>query len=368
MRYLAHIFVFLGILFNSMKALKAISHKCSWVRSARRGTTWTPLRCNPPDQKRSLSCVENDQALPAMSDVYKSLLTLEIVGGSSVLLESPTPAAFSFLEKKRKYEGDIDDIYDEELSYGIEKETKNLLGRLNEKRLNRFIGGRVALRRALRAIEQIECSVDYESQVERGLDKCSLVKEIGPILADGHGAPNLPVHVHGSISHKDNLGVGIAVIDSQGRVGCDIERCFNPNAHMLSTRVLTEAERETLSHIHDSNAGKEVNVDKGSAVSFLVNSIEEDVMLRFSFKEAIFKAIHPYLARSVDFDEVEVFPQKTGRAEVRLKLKQEESSLLTEASWYRYQHVQEGELVNYFVTYCHSHSRDGSANPNKSKL
>ena len=148
------------------------------------------------------------------------------------------------------------------------------------------------------------------------------------------------MHVHGSISHKDNLGVGIAVIDSQGRVGCDIERCFNPNAHMLSTRVLTEAERETLSHIHDSNAGKEVNVDKGSAVSFLVNSIEEDVMLRFSFKEAIFKAIHPYLARSVDFDEVEVFPQKTGRAEVRLKLKQEESSLLTEASWYRYQHVQ----------------------------
>ena len=102
--------------------------------------------------------------------------------------------------------------------------------------------------------------------------------------------------------------------------------------------------------------------------SFHVDSAEEDVMLRFSFKEAVFKAIHPYLARSVDFDEVEVFPREGGEAEVKFKLKQEQSSLRAELSWYRYEHTHDGEHVNYFVTYCHCHSPDGSADPYKSKL
>ncbi len=328
---------------------------------------WTSRMC-ANDLTRMYSQLKDEPTTPVMSEVYKSMLTLEVVGGSSVLLESPTPAAFSFAAKERKYQVDIDDICDEELSYGMEKETRNLRGRLNEKRLNRFIGGRVALRRALRAIESMECSTEYTDDGDNTLDKCSLVQEIGPILADSHGAPDLPVHVHGSISHKDNLGVGVAIIDSQGRVGCDIERCTNPNASMLSRRVLTEEERATLGPIRGSNDNIGLAVVEGDPeVSFHVGSAEEDVMLRFSFKEAVFKAIHPYLARSVDFDEVEVFPQEGGKAEVKFKLKQEQSSLRAEVSWHRYHHIREGEQMDYFVTYCHSHSPDGSADPYKSK-
>ena len=368
MRYFGFIWMLLNILPHSMKALRAVGRKSSLDGPKRRGTSWSPPQHQAQVLTRLLSYVKDGQATPVISDVYKSLLTLEVVGGSSVLLESPTPAAFSFAEIERKYEADIDDICDEELRYGMEKETNNLKGRLNEKRLNRFIGGRVALRRALRAIEQIECNIDYSNQ-ENNLDKCSLVQEVGPILADAHGAPDLPVHVHGSISHKDNLGVGIAIIDSQGRVGCDIERCFNSNASLLSRRVLTEAERGTLRHIHDSTSTSSMksDIDGNPIISFNVDSTDEDIMLRFSFKEAVFKAIHPYLARSVDFDEVEVFPREGGAAEVKLKLKQEESSLQAEVSWYRYQHMHDGQLTSYFVTYCHSRCHDGSADPNKSK-
>lgn len=36
--------------------------------------------------------------------------------------------------------------------------------------------------------------------------------------------------------------------------------------------------------------------------------LEEDVLLRFSFKEAVFKALHPLLRRPISFQEVSVYP------------------------------------------------------------
>ena len=36
--------------------------------------------------------------------------------------------------------------------------------------------------------------------------------------------------------------------------------------------------------------------------------MEEDVLLRFSFKEAVFKALHPLLRRPISFQEVSVYP------------------------------------------------------------
>jgi len=65
-------------------------------------------------------------------------------------------------------------------------------------------------------------------------------------------------------------------------------------------------------------------------------SLEEEVLLRFSFKESIYKAIHPFLARSVDFAEVEVQPQQDGTAELSFLLKSGEV-FGYEASWRRYE-------------------------------
>jgi hypothetical protein len=45
------------------------------------------------------------------------------------------------------------------------------------------------------------------------------------------------------------------------------------------------------------------------------------VLLRFSFKESVYKAVHPFLERSVDFHEVEVYPQPDGTAQIRSQFK-----------------------------------------------
>ena len=313
-----------------------------------------------------------------MSGVFRSIATLDVIGGSSVLLVSPTPEDYSFTPDRtridsisqpgsvairRSYDVEMDDVCDDEILYGMRKETKNMQGKLNEKRLNRFIGGRMALRRALRSIEQVECALDEDVEDGVMLDKCSLVQEIGPILADAHGAPDLPVHVHGSISHKDNLGVGVAIIDDAGRVGCDIEHCSNAVAPMLANRILTEDERASLGPIQDTN---HTGSDLPNNLAYCVNSKEEDVMLRFSFKEAIFKAIHPYLARSVDFTEVEVFPKSNGQAEVTFRLNTNGSSTFKcRAAWFRFRHEDGKE---YFITYARSQDTSGISNPNASKL
>ena len=49
--------------------------------------------------------------------------------------------------------------------------------------------------------------------------------------------------------------------------------------------------------------------------------MEEEVLLRFSFKEAVYKAIHPFLERSVDFSEVEIEPLQDGSAKINFLLK-----------------------------------------------
>jgi 4'-phosphopantetheinyl transferase EntD len=136
------------------------------------------------------------------------------------------------------------------------------------------------------------------------------------MLTNQYGAPVLPPGITGSISHKDDLAVGVASLDSAGRVGVDLERCSNKAAATLARRILSEGEGCSLGVLE--------GVD-----------IEEDVLLRFSFKEAVYKALHAYLPRAIDFSEVEVFPKADGSAELRFLLKGGEQ-FPYEASWQRY--------------------------------
>jgi 4'-phosphopantetheinyl transferase EntD len=136
------------------------------------------------------------------------------------------------------------------------------------------------------------------------------------MLMNQHGAPLLPAGITGSISHKDNFAVGVASVDKTGKLGVDLERCSNKAAIMLARRVLNEVERSSLGALE--------GVD-----------MEEDVLLRFSFKEAVYKALHAFLPRFIDFSEVEVFPKADGSAELRFLLKGGEQ-FPYEASWQRY--------------------------------
>jgi 4'-phosphopantetheinyl transferase EntD len=138
-----------------------------------------------------------------------------------------------------------------------------------------WIAGRLALRAAL---AQAGLAVD------------------APVLADPRGAPALPAGVLGSISHKQGAAAALAGAGDGWRVGVDLERWQPPRAD-LSSRVLTADERAALAHLEGPARGLAV-------------------LLRFSLKEAIYKAVDPFVRRYVGFREVEVWPGDDGEARV----------------------------------------------------
>jgi 4'-phosphopantetheinyl transferase EntD len=137
-------------------------------------------------------------------------------------------------------------------------------------RRHSWVGGRAALRAAL---------------VDLGVAS-------GPVLATPRGAPALPAGVLGSIAHKRTIAVALAALAPQGAsprdvtLGVDVE--LDRALHFdISERVLTEAERRH--------------------VATLASEARPRAVLRaFSAKEAVYKALDPWLRRFVAFSEVEL--------------------------------------------------------------
>jgi 4'-phosphopantetheinyl transferase EntD len=102
-----------------------------------------------------------------------------------------------------------------------------------------------------------------------------------PILSDDRGAPILPAGWVGSVSHKAGRAAALVAPVGQGHVGIDLELAV-ASGQDIARRVLTPREQAALP-------------DRGRAVT-----------LRFSIKEAIYKAIDPYVRRYVGFTEVEL--------------------------------------------------------------
>ena len=103
-----------------------------------------------------------------------------------------------------------------------------------------------------------------------------------PILVGPGGAPSLPEHVTASVTHKgEQVAAACAPLaPADGwRLGIDLEQRAAGRTD-IARRVLTEAERADES---------------------------VDIMLRFSAKEAVYKAMHPLVARTVGFMEVAVW-------------------------------------------------------------
>jgi 4'-phosphopantetheinyl transferase EntD len=107
-----------------------------------------------------------------------------------------------------------------------------------------------------------------------------------PILPNERGAPLMPAGWLGSVSHKSQLAGALVAPESLGgQVGLDLERAV-PAKVDISRKVLTEREQAAL---------PDDALERGRAVT-----------LRFAIKEAIYKAIDPYLHRYVGFTEVEL--------------------------------------------------------------
>jgi 4'-phosphopantetheinyl transferase EntD len=139
-----------------------------------------------------------------------------------------------------------------------------------------FIGGRIAVRRAA-SLSSSSVAVLADT----------------PILKHLSGAPALPSGILASVSHKSGYVAAYVATPRTVQytgIGIDIELTKNKNSPLFSKRVLTDSEIDDCSLIQSRCDLK----------------FEEAVMLRFSAKEAVYKAINPLLNRFVGFKEVEL--------------------------------------------------------------
>ena len=185
----------------------------------------------------------------------------------------------------------------------LAEEEREFLDSLSPPRKPTWLAGRIALHEALRDL---------------GLDT-------GPILVTKRGSPELPAGATGSISHKRTLAVALAAPSDGGlSLGVDIEpvpalppSMTEPgweNRPDISSRVMTPQELAALASIPESTRRR-------------------TVILHFSIKEALYKAINPLVGRYVSFQEATVLPRPDGSVTVTLALAQREGPFAAEARW-----------------------------------
>jgi len=137
-------------------------------------------------------------------------------------------------------------------------------------RRREYIAGRTALHLALDAAATGIAS-----------DELTEHADSAAILSDERGAPILPPGWVGSVSHKGAFAAALVTAAGDGHIGIDLERA-QPSRHDIARRILTAREQAALP-------------DRELAVT-----------LRFAIKEAIYKALDPYVRRYVGFTEVEL--------------------------------------------------------------
>ena len=215
-----------------------------------------------------------------------------------------------------------------------------------------FAGGRAAMRRALMSL---------------GLDVTA------PVLSLSSGAPDLRgVGALGSISHTRGLATAIACppqvadADEEGRalqppaaasshagpdplsssaVGIDVERASRQLNPRMARRVLHETERRSL----------------GARPCAAVPDAATDLLLRCSLKEALYKALHPLVRRTIRWHTVQIEPMPDGSCE--LKMAELEAAvgfgLSASARW----QLQSG----FFVTTAMASLQDGGGDASQSE-
>ncbi|KAL7463326.1 hypothetical protein ACHAXS_003709 [Conticribra weissflogii] len=253
--------------------------------------------------------------------------------------------------------------------------------------------GRMALRSAMRSLLLLSSFEDDEAHHANKL----LWEQIQstPILKDGHGRPVLPEMIAGSISHKGDCAVAVArfrneeaafvgllsrdddsvrisnsddkdcvharhsdtkssavawkeecpistkenfdqetllskqnrtgystIEQTLGGIGIDLERIDGTRGRRIQSKVLTKREQKELGGL------EAIGISKG-----------EEVMLRFSLKESVYKAMHPILCEYVGFQEAEITPLPDGTATVVLNLASQShlrlGMVVQTASWKR---------------------------------
>lgn len=163
---------------------------------------------------------------------------------------------------------------------------------LPESRRGTFVAGRLALREALR-----------EVMGESGNDGPRRTADLS-ILRNDRGAPALPHTVSGSITHKASLALAVMAPRPAGPndrlqfVGVDLEHRPTPadlGRPSIARRILTARELQSLQDRREDALAE-----------------REAVLVHFAIKEAVYKAIDPFVHRYVRFTEVELALRETG--------------------------------------------------------
>lgn len=163
---------------------------------------------------------------------------------------------------------------------------------LPEGRRGTFVAGRIALREALR-----EVLGEGESSLPRNTADIS-------ILRNDRGAPHLPHTVSGSVTHKASLALAVVAPRPSGSddrlqfVGVDLEHRPTPadlGRPNIARRILTARELQSLQDRREDALAE-----------------REAVLVHFAIKEAVYKAIDPFVHRYVRFTEVELALRETG--------------------------------------------------------
>jgi enterobactin synthetase component D len=154
---------------------------------------------------------------------------------------------------------------------------------LSEHRQARWVGGRLAVHDAIRRLKG----------------------RLRPVLTGEGGEPVAPPEIAVSVTHKRDYAVGLVAFARGCTLGVDLED-FAPNRAHLADRILAEPEMVAMRHLHPQRQGL-------------------FVLLHFSIKEAVYKAIYPWLHRSVGFHEVILRVFGDGSAAVSLLIGEESS-------------------------------------------
>jgi 4'-phosphopantetheinyl transferase EntD len=164
----------------------------------------------------------------------------------------------------------IPDAPSPELEAALHPEERAFAVTLAPARRLSFSAGRVALRVAL---------------ADLGLPA-------GPALIGARGGPQVPAGARASLSHKTTLAIALAApadpVDGWG-LGVDLEE-DRPHRVDIARRVLTPDERAEVATLPAPERAREV-------------------LVRFAFKEAFYKAADALLQRFVGFHEVALQPR-----------------------------------------------------------
>jgi 4'-phosphopantetheinyl transferase EntD len=159
-----------------------------------------------------------------------------------------------------------------------------------------WIGGRLALQLALKRLRS------------RRL----------PFTALESGGVQAPQGLTASVSHKRDIAVGMVGQATAGNIGVDIET-LEPSREHLAPRLLTEAELERWGALPEPRRWP-------------------SLLLSFSIKESIYKAIHPHVERYVGFHEAELELGPNGGAGVTMHLAQGEGPFEVQAHYHWLEH------------------------------